>query len=203
MNLIVYSFKSLPQSEIGVFANTIIQNMTNDAQFSSLKLQVDALKLTLDAFNVAMANASKGGKDRIAEKNTRLTQLINHLVEVALNVDLVARGNEKIVTASGYDLRKAGKTTDKINKPENLIVLNNEVSGAIDLSWETVNGAVNYAIEHQVKGEIEWRNGKYTTRKDLTVNGYEPGKFVDFRIRALGRNSLESEWTAAVGVWVA
>jgi hypothetical protein len=203
MNLIVYSFKSLPQSEIGVFANTIIQNMTNDAQFSSLKLQVDALKLTLDAFNVAMANASKGGKDRVSEKNTRLTQLINHLVEVALNVDLVARGNEKIVTASGYDLRKAGKTTDKINKPENLIVLNNEVSGAIDLSWETVNGAVNYAIEHQVKGEIEWRNGKYTTRKDLTVNGYEPGKFVDFRIRALGRNSLESEWTAAVGVWVA
>jgi Fe-S-cluster formation regulator IscX/YfhJ len=203
MNLIIYSFKHLSQSAIGVFSNTVIQNMTNDAQFSSLKLQVDALKLTYEAFNVALAEASKGGKDRVEEKNTRFTQLINHLVEVALYVDLLAKGNEKVITASGYELRKPGKTTEKINKPENLIVKNNEVSGAIDLSWETVNGAVNYAIEHQVRGETEWRNGKYTTRKDTTLNGYEPGNFVDFRIRALGRNGLESEWTAAVGVWVA
>jgi hypothetical protein len=203
MNLIIYSFKHYAQSNIGVFANTIVQNMTNDAQFSSLKPQVDALKLTLEAFNVALANASKGGKDRIEEKNTCLIKLVTHLVQVALYVDLLAEGNEKVITASGYELRKPGKTTDKVSKPENLIVKNNEVSGAIDLSWETVNGAVNYAIEHQVKGEIEWRNGKYSTRKDITLNGYEAGKYVDFRIRTLGRNGLESEWTAAVGVWVA
>ncbi len=203
MNLIVYSFKTLSQSEIGNFAYAIIQNMKNDAQFASLKPVVDELQTAYDAFNLALVQAAKGGKDRIEEKNARWADLINSLTTVALSVDLLAKGSEKVILAAGYELRKPRKPTEKLTKPNGFNVINNEESGAINLSWDVVQGAVNYAIEHLAKGETAWQNGKYSTRKEIVVKDFAPGTFVEFRVRALGRHSLESEWTSPVGVWVA
>ena len=46
---------------------------------------------------------------------------------------------------------------------------NAERSGAVNLSWESVTGAVTYAVETLVKGETAWQNGKYCTTKTLTL----------------------------------
>ena len=45
INIIVLSYKKLPQADLNTFASTVYQKMTEDAQFVGLKSWVDALKI--------------------------------------------------------------------------------------------------------------------------------------------------------------
>jgi hypothetical protein len=202
MNIIVYSFKQLPQGELPTFTNNVIQRMSTDVRFKDLKPHVDMLKAKYDAYILALSAASDGGRTLIIEKNKRMEELINQLVAVTYFVNILANGDESIAVAAGFEVRRPSKPIEKLPKPEGLRVKNDEVSGAVRLACEKIPGAVNFAIEHLVKDAADWKNGKYTTRSEVILPDYQPGSFVEFRIRALGRNGIESEWSSPVGVWV-
>ena len=202
MNIISFSFKSLPESELSTFANNVHLKMTQDDQFIALKPHVDELKAKYDFFTLALSNASDGGSKLILAKNKSLKELSDQLMAVAYFVNMLAKGDTEIADAAGYEVRKPAKAIDKLTKPGNLAVKQDDASGAVKLSWEKVPGAVNYGIETLKKGETAWKNGKYTTRKEIVLTGFEPGTYVEFRNRALGRNGLESEYSTVVGAWI-
>ena len=203
MDIISFSFKRYPADQLSTFTSNICLKMAQDAQFTHLKPSVDELKSKYDAFTVALSNASGGGSLLISAKNKSMDDLKDQLIAVAYFVNIFAKKDEEIIKAAGYEPRSASSNSiTKLTKPSNLTVKQDDASGAVKLSWEKVPGAVNYGIETLKKGETAWKNGKYSTRKEIILTDFEPGTYVEFRNRALGRNGLESEYSNVVGTWI-
>ena len=204
MDIISFAFKRYPAAQLSTFTNNICLKMAQNALFDDLKPQVDELKSKYSAFTIALSNASGGGSPQITAKNKSMDDLKNELIAVAYYVNIVAKKDEEIVKAAGYEPRSSSSSNSitKLTKPGNLIVKQDDASGAVKLSWEKVPGAVNYGIEMSPKGGTAWKNGKYTTRREIILTGFEPGTYVEFRNRALGYNELESEYSNVVGAWI-
>lgn len=201
-NIILLSFKRMTQKDANSFASSITQRMTDDTQFADLKPMVEVVKVLNEAFTVAFANAVHGGTDRTRVKNDCFDALITKLDELAQEVERKAKGDENIALSAGFDIRKPAKPIQDLSTPAGLSVENAPRTGAIKLRWESNPAVVNYAIEHQVKGEETWKNGTYSTSSDAVLSGFSSGSYAMVRICGLGRKGLKTEWTEPVGVWV-
>lgn len=202
--MINFSFKRMKDADLFTFAGGVVQRITTDPQFVSLKPQADALKTAYDAYSISLSVAKMGGKDRLMERDARRANLILELDIVAKSVDVLSRGDEGIQMDAGFETRKAViSKTNSVQTPPSFSVLNTERTGEVRLSWQTVEGALVYAIEQRLKGETVWKNGEYTSKREIVLSDYEPGQYIEFRIRTLGRGELKSDWTSVVGVWVA
>lgn len=202
--MLSFNFKRMKDADLFTFSGGVIQRVTTDKQFGSLKLQVEALKKAYDAYGLALSAATMGGKDRLKERDDRRDALVLELNIVGKSVDVMARGKDNVLQDAGFELRKstASKTLN-IVAPPNFSVLNTERAGEVRLSWTGAEDALTYAIEQKLKEDATWKNGEYTSRREILLSGYEQGKCVEFRIRTLGRGESKSDWSSAVGVWVA
>jgi hypothetical protein len=74
--------------------------------------------------------------------------------------------------------------------------------GAIKASWKEQAGAINYGILYQVDGETEWRNGTYTTSKEVVLSGFKSGTIVWIKVYAMGTREIKSDASDPVSVTV-
>lgn len=201
--LIDISFKKLPQAELAQFANNVINSMTKDAQFITLKPFVDALSADNDAFTTAVSNAIYGGTLLVREKNRKMDDLTAELVTVAIQVEALANGNEDIIEAAGFQVRETPKPITELVPPAGVTVLNvSDVSGAVKLTWKPTPGAVTYGIERLYAGETVWQNGDYSTGSSTVIKDLKPGSQITFHLRAIGTKGKKSGWSQEVTVWV-
>jgi hypothetical protein len=202
MITISLSFKRLPDSAFDVFSNRVQLLMSKDAQFDSLKVEVDKLKLDYESFSLALALAAGRATLAIKEKNDKRDVLINRLLIIAKLVEILAGDDENIAIAAGFDVRKAPQSIDKISPPTSFTATNDDLSTAVLLKWKAGEGAVQYAIKHRVQGETEWKNGSYTTACSIVLKGFEQGSYVEFCACSTGRKEMKSDYTAPMGVWI-
>ena len=201
--LINLSFKRYNQAELAQFANNVINSMTKDAQFITLKPFVDALSADYDAFTTAVSNAIYGGTLLIREKNRKMDDLIAELETVSFQVEALANGNEDIIEEAGYQVRIPNKPITELVPPAGLTVLNvSDKSGAVKLSWKPTPGAVTYGIERLYAGETTWQNGDYSTGSSTVITDLKPGSQITFHLRAIGTKGKKSGWSQEVTVWV-
>jgi Fibronectin type III domain len=198
--MINFSFRQFNDPKLFMFSNVIIQRLKNDPQFTSFQPQLEALTTACAAFTVILADPQA----RRMAKDARRDDLLAVLNLLAPVVEVFAKGDVAIEEASGFDTRK--NTISKITSvdaPTNFSVLNTERSGEVRLSWKTADGALNYTAEYRLKDQTVWQSGNFTTKRELLLSGFEPGTYLEFRVRTLGRGELKSDWTPVVGVWVA
>ena len=201
--LISLSFKKYNQADLAQFANNVINSMTKDAQFITLKPFVDDLNADYQAFTTAVTNAIYGGTLLIREKNRKMADLNAELETVANQVEALANGNEDIIESAGYEVRIPNKPITELIAPIDVTVLNVlDKSGAVKLSWKPTPGAVNYGIERLTVGETDWQNGDYSTASTIIITDLKPGTQITFHLRALGTKGKKSGWSQEVTVWV-
>ncbi len=201
--LISLSFKKYNQAEVAQFANNVINSMTKDAQFITLKPFVDDLSADYDAFTTAVTNAIYGGTLLIREKNRKMADLNAELETVAIQVEALANENEDVIEAAGYQVRIPNKPITELMPPSSVSVLNvADKSGAVKLSWKPTPGAVNYGIERLYAGETVWQNGDYSTASTIIISDLKPGSQITFHLRAIGTKGKKSGWSQEVTVWV-
>jgi hypothetical protein len=196
------SFKRLTDSAFDVFANRVQLLMLKDAQFDSLKAEVDKLKLDYEAFSLALALAAGRATLAIKERNDKREVLNTRLLIIAKLVEILAGDDENVAIAAGFELRKAPQPIDKISPPSSFTVTNDAVSTAVLLKWKAGEGAVQYAIKHRVQGETEWKNGSYTTACSIVLKGFAQGSYVEFCACSTGRKEMKSDYTPPMGVWI-
>ena len=202
-NLISFSFNRLPTKDMGVFTANVIQQMSADAQFVSLKPEVDALKSLYEPFWAAYTDALKGGSDRLSIRNTRQETMRLQLHKLGLLTEILAEGDASIILAAGFDLRKMTKTiVPEVSTPTNLTAEKGNKMGSVALAWKGTAGVVSFDIESRTDGTTEWQNGKHTTQQSIMLYGFQPGKLIEFRVCANGRGETESDFTPPVGLWI-
>lgn len=203
LKIISLDFKRYSQAELALFANNIVNCMTKDEQFITLKPFVDTLKGNYDAFTTAVSDAVNGGTLLIREKNRKMDDLKAELVTVAIQIEALANENEDIIEAAGYQVRETPKPITELVPPAGLTVLNvSDKSGAVKLSWKPTPGAVTYGIERLYAGETVWQNGDYSTASSTVITDLKPGSQITLHVRAIGTKGKKSGWSQEVTVWV-
>lgn len=203
--VVLSSFTKLGQDALAVYANNVITLMTEDAQFASLSTNVAKLKTCYDAYVVALSNNVNGGRVATIEKDKCKKEVTTELSNVALLVDLMAQGNDSIVMAAGFDVRKSAESYTALDAPDVLKIVNETTSGLVTVQLSKVIGATNYGIEKRLKSEAQalpWMNGQYSSALKFQLTDLEPGKTYQFQFRGIGNKGLVSPWSKIVEVLV-
>ena len=201
-NLLSYGFNRLNQTDMAAFAAPIVERMTANPIFIHLKPEVDVLKLNLDAYNAAAAAAVNGGSEFYLAKNDSHAALKAQLSLVAQYVDVMSIDKPAIVLAAGFELLKQTQPVPDFTAPVGLVLDYGGASGTLKLSWKAVAGSINYCIEGMTKTDPVWKNGLFSTRKEVLLTDLEPGSFVTYRVRAVGRGGKVTGWSAEISGWV-
>jgi hypothetical protein len=201
--IIKRSFKKCTQEKGNSFANVICQRMKSDPRFELLMPYVNELKTRNTAFELATAEASDGGKVLTRIKNDCYTAVMEQLDDVADQVEFLAKGDELVALAAGFELIQAAKSINDITMPLNVIVENdNEHTGVAIVKYKADKNAVNTGVESQKVGETTWQNGTFSTSNMATLTGLEAGAYYNVRLYSNGRKGLQSDKTEPVMVLV-
>jgi hypothetical protein len=202
-NVVLKTYKKKSQTVLNSFAFSVQQLMAADPQFASLKLDIDALKMENDAFALALANAVRGGEAQRDLKNDAYAAVIERLDQLAHGVNGIANGDVRVGRAAGFDVISEPKSIDFVSVPTNFKAKNvDDRMGVVKMKWDSDSSVVNYGIEYQVKGETEWQNGTYSTASTMFLSGLPTGVYINFRVYALGRKGLKSDYTEPATVLV-
>jgi hypothetical protein len=202
VRMISRDFKKYPQVKLSSFSASIAQRMSTDIRFASFLVSIDELKVLNDALTSAASNAVNRDKEMVAIKTKCMKAVSEKLDVIAVNLELLANGDEILVMASGFELYKKPTKLTQLLAPIDLKVVNDPEVGAIKASWKEQAGAVNYGILYQLEGEEIWRNGTYSTSKEVVIPGFKSGSFVLVKVYAMGTREMKSDATEPVGVWV-
>ena len=201
-NFLSYGFNRLNQTDMAAFTAPVVERMGANPIFIQLKPEVDVLKLNLDAYNAAAAAAVNGGSEFNLAKNDSHVTMKAQLNLVAQHVDVMSIDKPAIVLAAGFEVLKQTQPVQDFSAPVGLVLDYGGASGALKLSWKAVPGAINYCIESMSKTDPVWKNGLFNTRKDILLTDLEPGSFVTYRVRAVGRGGKVTGWSAEINSWV-
>ncbi len=197
------AYKSVPQAVRSSKGSTVYLNMKDNPIFVAYQGEVDELKIRRDFYEAASAKAVNGGTPLTTEKNRCYDAFIAQMDKVADKVEELADGNEDIATAAGFETVKARKSITSLSTPKGLTVINAERATEAKVMWEPQPNVATYAIEYQLPGETIWRNGTYSTNsRNTIISGLPVEGITLFRICALGRKGLKSEWSEPVGLRV-
>ena len=200
------SFKKLIQSTLGVYTHKVVTLMSNDVQFAPFSAQVSDLKTALEAYDIALRDKVQNGRLGTIEKNKCKAELLKQLTGVAILVDILAKGNENIIAASGFDVRKPNPALESIEPPFVISVTSNTEKGDVDMNICKVEGAVVYNIQKRFitkqSPDPSWDYNNYQTDHKFQLKGCETGQIYEIRIRTLGQGTLTSAWSSIYNVMI-
>jgi hypothetical protein len=200
--MISRDFKRFPQAKLSGYSATVQLRMSADERFTRLIKEIDELSVLNESLAIAISNAFNRDREKIAIKNQWMKAVYEKLDTLAVLVELMANGDEILVLATGFDLYKKPSTLTQLLAPTALVVVNSLVSGSIKASWKEQAGAINYGILYQMDGEAEWRNGTYTTSKEVVPSNFQSGTIVWVKVYAMGTREIKSDASDPVSVVV-
>ena len=202
-DVVVKTYKKKPQAVLNVFASTVQQLMFADPQFAPLMDSIKALKVENDAFTVAIANALRGSEAQRDIRNDAYDVVIDRLDLLAYGVNGVAKGDERVARAAGFDTPAERSAINELPIPTGLEASDNkEQSGSAKVKYNKAKGVVNTGIEYQKMGETAWQNGTFSTGSTAMLTGLEAGAYYNVRIYYIGRKELKSDPSDYVTVLV-
>ena len=104
-DIVSRAYRRLPHADANSFGTTLYLNMSVNALFTSLKPMIDALKVANDDLSAAIADAKVGGRATTIAKKESFDVVIDKMDELAIEVNRIAKGDEKIVLTSGFEVR--------------------------------------------------------------------------------------------------
>jgi len=112
------------------------------------------------------------------------------LKELAAYVQRTSKGDEVLISTSGFDMNKRREPVGPLAKPEKLNLVPGINSGTVELSCEAVQHARVYEFEYR---ELPSENGNgwvacVSTKRKVVIEGLAGGKQYVFRVAAVGAN---------------
>ena len=187
------NFESLAEASLLQTTRAAIIKMTANANFPNVVPTAANMAIAADNFEAAMADASTGSKDAIANKNVQKKALQGLMHNWGMYVNLLSDGNLEMLIRSGLPLTKE-PSPSVLGMPENLLITQAVNPGSVKVSFKAVDNAVNYSYEwapNLVTADTEWQKIISTTRKQV-ISNLEQGTNYWFRVRAYGTKKQET-----------
>lgn len=199
------TYRELQQNNLASFADNVYSRMSSLPEYQAFATEVAQLKLQLDQYKEALANAVYGGVDRIAVKNEKKQGLLLVLDRIADQLNANYTGMDSWIVGAGMEtMREPVSTNANLDAPFDLRAFSRGESGSVVLSFRlaTPTRVRNNAIEYSVDGGQSWKNGNYSSATRVQLKGLPLRQEVKFRVRSLGASDRQSAWSKPVDVFV-
>jgi len=183
------NFARFTDSGLLTKARQILQDMTGNPYFTNPIPTLADLQLAIDAYSVALVNATDLGRLYVAEKNATRQSLEMLLAQLGMYVMYLANGSDVVLTSSGFDLVKQREVA-AITNPGSVTLGNGISTGQLTTLVQAQAGAKGYSHEYTlypVTPESVWTSNP-SSRCKTTFTGLEAGKKYAVRVGVLGTN---------------
>jgi hypothetical protein len=203
MNKLNSGFTRLNDSEFDSKAGQIIAAVTGNAPFSGAATILAVVQTKHTAFQAALALPS-GVAKTAAVKATR-EELSIAIEQLARNLELAPGVTDAQFATTGFDVRKPiAQTGEAPAVPVNLRLKMTDISGQVQFLFDPTDRARTYEIQTTLDPNTgNWtQSGSFSSTRKVVVGGFNRGKDVWGRVRAIGPNNTASGWSDPATVMV-
>ena len=133
-----------------------------------------------------------GDQRAIASRNLFERRIDDLIRKAAAYVNHESNGDESLIIAAGFELRKTNNIPSDLNEPQGLKIERTENSGQLKLNWKPVKNSRNYMVQVGLKIPSKKTNWEthFSTRSTCTIDALKPGKIYRIRILAVGAKGV-------------
>ena len=198
-----FSPNKYTDEELVIVANNIVDNMTDNANFSSPSPALSEISDATSAFSAALAVAKTGGTYETAVKKEKRNILTSLLRQEGAYVQITSGGNEAKILSTGFSVNKKASPVGQLNAPESLKITAGANEGSLQLTWKVVKHASAYIIAYTETPATDtsvWIYKTITKRKFL-VDELTSGKQYAFKVAGIGSDESRI-WSSVINSYV-
>jgi hypothetical protein len=181
-------------------ARSIVSKMEGNTYFSDPSPTLAAVAEAINALETAYEAALDGSRPAKVELRECESVFNGLMKRLAVYVQHVSEGNEKIIVSSGFEAKRTPSTPVEPTNPSNVRGKATIHSGEVIVRWDKANGARVYTTEVCADGTT-WTPCGVSTKTSLVVSGLLSGSKPRFRIAAIGPTG-QSGWSEPGAVFV-
>lgn len=133
-----------------------------------------------------------GDQRGIASRNLFEKRIDDVIRKAAAFVNHESNGEESLIVAAGFELKKRNNKPSDLSKPKELRIERTENSGQLKLNWKPVKNSRNYIVQFGLKipaKDTTW-DTHFSTRSTCILDALKPGKIYRIRILAVGAKGV-------------
>lgn len=188
------AFTKLKPGDLILKAQDIVNGLASySAEFPNPVPPIAAIQPVIDELSVRTVEAESGDRNKIRDRNMTRDALIAQLLELSNYVAMECQNkpNGKLLAENvGFEVARRGTPIGQLSEPLGLLSTPSAEPGAVDLTWEKVQGAYSYQVEYIAGTEVgplaQWQILGASSRRRFHATSLNPGQFYSFRVRAYG-----------------
>ena len=172
--------------------------VANAAQVTTSPVTAATLDTANTDFSTKMAATVQGGKTATTDKENSRSALLNLLRQIAAWLEGKAQGNVDLITLLGFEwVERGANAQTPLDKPSITAILNSATT-QLQLRAVAVANARSYEVQWRI-GAGAWTGaGTFPSTRAIVVTGLSPGTLYEFRLRAIGGSTGQSDWSDSV-----
>lgn len=198
-----FSTGNYSDAELSVKTSDVLLGMKDNPSFLTPIPALAEVEEALAAFNSSLSAANSGSHQAVAVKNESRKTLEGLMHDLAIYVNLTAKGDEAILLSSGFDLTKQAEAAGPLQAPVNVQVHPGQSKGSVEVSCNRVEHASSYTVEYRnlTNGNGNGAATAFATKPKVLINGLTSGNQYAFRVLAVGSNP-QRNWSDEVNSYV-
>lgn len=183
------SYAYFRNTDLDAFAKSVVNSLSGNDNFPTAKDLVDTLSESQIAFHNACIAAVSRDRNKIAERNTLRTTLLENLRALATLINSLSLGNKEKLVSSGFVLIEPEHHTT-MDAPKDFKVVNGVIPGSLIASAAKPASSTLMILQYTAdpiddSKPVVWVDNYSSTSKfellDLPANAR-----LNFRMKALG-----------------
>jgi len=192
MSKIKIGLRELNCVEKVVMAKILESGLKSVDEFKNEKALISELAKSRKSLKQAIEIASFGDKRALGARKLCEKQLDSAIRKAAAFVSHESDGNDELITAAGFELRKRNNKSLELDAPQGLKIKRTEKSGELKLNWKPVKNSRNYLVQFTSKStnnKTKWET-VFSTRSGCIIQALVPGKIYKIRVLAVGAKGV-------------
>ncbi len=183
--------RALPE-QILAQGYAVLKALTGNVNFSTLPIDLNVLKTSLDAYAISIGEAKDGGRKAILLRNQQGEEIIRMLKALATYVELNCKDDINVFLTSGFQPRSTSRATAQPLDQPTIASVDQGVSGQLLAAIKAVRKAKTYELRYAAVAAAGAAPASWSTltvpnaKSALSVDGLTPGTVYALQIRAYG-----------------
>lgn len=194
------AFAQMPVAQLPDFVTGVVTGLTKSATvFTTPPVKPADLDTANKNLLVLVAAAVNGSVAQTNGRDDAADGIIGMLRQLAAYVEDVAKGDDSIITLSGFQVSYRGPSPQQPLVKTIIQEIKNEVSGALLVRLNPQTNANGYEGQMSTDGGKTYQSaGFFSQARRIVVPNLTPGTTYTFRFRALGGSTASADWSDPV-----
>jgi hypothetical protein len=183
---VAFTFATMANTDLISFVRNLVILITGNPLYPTPLPALAAITTAVDAFELAVQEASGRDKLAIATRNARRVELLSLVRQLAAYVQNKCDADLVNLISSGFDAVRAPSPVGVPPPPANQRLGLTNKSGELVLRFDKVPNANNYSVQTALDDNGPWTDQPVSSSTRVLLTGLTPGKAYWARAAANG-----------------